>query len=189
MVDNKNESVVKVLILTWPNLISLLRIFSVPLIIGLILSNAMIWAFWVTIVAGLTDILDGLVARLLKTPSKIGVYLDPIADKFLLVSLYLTLGFKNYISDWLVILIVFRDFLIVIGTTFLILMKNTFTIKPLLISKVNTFLQIIGVVWVLAELAFGVLLPFVTPFLISAIAITTILSGISYVIMWLRYVS
>lgn len=190
MADHKNPSVVKVLILTWPNLISLLRIFSVPVIIWLILSQEMVWALGVTVIAGLTDALDGLIARLLKTPSQVGAYLDPIADKVLLVSLYLTLGFKNYIYDWLVILIVFRDLLILTGALFLLLMKNnTLSIRPLGISKLNTFLQITGIVWILSELAFGVFIPFITPILIVLIAMTTILSGISYVILWLRYIS
>src|SRR5690606_37796867 len=112
-----------------------------------------------------------------------------IADKFLLVSLYLTLGLKNYVYDWLVILSVFRDLLIVAGTTFLLLIKSTFNIAPLMISKVNTFLQIIGIVWILSELAFGTFVPLMTPLLILLIAVTTILSGISSVIMWLRYIS
>lgn len=189
MVDNKNESVVKFLILTWPNLISLLRIFSVPLIIWLILSQKMAWAFWVTILAGITDMFDGFVARILKTPSKVGVYLDPIADKILLVSLYLILGFKDYLADWLVILIVFRDLMIIFGATFLLLLKKSFEVKPLMISKVNTVLQIIGIVWILGDLAFSINIPFITPILILLIAVTTILSGIKYVIMWLRYVS
>lgn len=189
MVDRKSESVVKVLILTWPNMISLLRIFAVPFIIWLILSQEMAWAFLVTVLAGMTDILDGMVARTFKTASTVGHYLDPIADKVLLVSLYLVLGLKGYLPDWLVILIVFRDLLIVAGAAFLMLLNKDFVVQPSKISKINTFLQIVGVVWVLGKLAFGLCVPFITTLLTWSIGVTTVLSGIGYVILWLHYIS
>lgn len=187
MADHQEGSVVKVLILTWPNLITLLRIFAVPVIIWLILSDYMVYAFWLTIIAGLSDVLDGFLARISHTSTVFGSYLDPIADKCLLVSLYLTLGFNSCIADWLVILIVFRDLLIISGVSFLLLMHKKLNLVPLQISKINTFVQLLCIVWVLGDMAFGFNMSWVLTIFSVAIAVTTVLSAIGYVVLWLRY--
>lgn len=176
-----------VLIMTWPNLISLSRLFSVPIIAWLVLTDHLRPAFFLCILSGLTDMLDGFVARILNTSSAVGAYLDPLADKALLVGMFLLFGYLNEVQPWLVMLVVFRDVLIIGGTLLLFMFRISFEAKPLMISKINTFLQIAMVVWVLGEMAFHINLPLVTSFFVYTVMMTTIFSGIGYVIVWLRY--
>lgn len=186
--QRQNTKFPKVLITSWPNLISLGRLLSVPLIIWLILSNKMLAAFIGCILAALSDAADGFVARILKSHSIIGSYLDPLADKVLLMGLYFTLGYKGFIMPWLVILIIFRDLLIVGGTFLLMTLGKNFVVRPLMISKVNTFLQIFAVAWILCQLGFNLDFPqSITQALLYAVALTTLLSGGAYVILWIEY--
>ena len=92
-----------------PNLITLARLAAVPVIIWLILDNDMKIAFWVFFVAAISDAVDGFIAKHFNAETVFGTYLDPIADKALLVGVYLTLGNEGYLHTWLVILVVFRD--------------------------------------------------------------------------------
>ena len=184
-----NSNLFTVLIVSWPNLISLARLFSVPLIVWMIVTDKMMLAFLTCCIAGLSDILDGFVARILKSPSTVGAYLDPIADKVLLVGLYLTLGIKGLIFPWLVILIVFRDLLIVGGALLLAMLDKPYKVKPIMISKINTLLQIIAVAFVLGQAAFAFSFPSFTNALFILVAITTVFSGFAYVMLGLKYFS
>ena len=96
-----------------PNLISLLRLCLVPLAIWLMLSNRHQTAFWVFIFAGVTDALDGFIAKHFNVRTTLGGYLDPLADKALIVSIYVSLGVTDAIPRWIVILVVSRDIMIV----------------------------------------------------------------------------
>lgn len=185
--NNNTQDLYAVLIVTWPNLISLARLLSVPLIAWLLLSDYVVAAFFVCVIAGLSDMLDGFVARLLKTPSTVGAYLDPLADKALLVGMFILLGYMHEVELWLVLLVVFRDFLIIGGTLLLFIFNKSFAVKPLFISKVNTLLQIGLVVWILGDLAFKLEQPIVKDLLAYTVMITTVFSGIAYVLLWLRY--
>lgn len=184
---HNRQNLYAVLIVTWPNLISLARLISVPIISWLLLSGYTMEAFIVCVLAGLSDILDGFVARLLQTPSTVGAYLDPLADKVLLVGMFILLGYMREVELWLVLLVVFRDVLIIGGTVLLFMFGKTFEVKPLMISKINTLLQIFYVVWLLAVLAFHLSFPWVNELLMYAVMATTILSGAGYVLVWLRY--
>lgn len=184
---HNRQNLYAVLIVTWPNLISLARLISVPIISWLLLSGYTMEAFIVCVLAGLSDILDGFVARLLQTPSTVGAYLDPLADKVLLVGMFILLGYMREVELWLVLLVVFRDVLIIGGTVLLFMFGKTFEVKPLMISKINTLLQIFYVVWLLAVLAFQLSFPWVNELLMYAVMATTILSGSGYVLVWLRY--
>lgn len=184
---HNRQNLYAVLIVTWPNLISLARLMSVPIISWLLLSGYTMEAFIVCVLAGLSDILDGFVARLLQTPSTVGAYLDPLADKVLLVGMFILLGYMREVELWLVLLVVFRDVLIIGGTVLLFMFGKTFEVKPLMISKINTLLQIFYVVWLLAVLAFQLSFPWVNELLMYAVMATTILSGSGYVLVWLRY--
>src|SRR5690348_1979347 len=135
--QSQDENLIKLLVTSWPNLISLGRLLAAPLLVWLILTNHMFLAFIGCLLAALSDAADGFVARILKSQSRIGAYLDPLADKVLLTGLYCTLCYKGLIMLWLLILIVFRDFLIVGGTLLLMMLKKTFAISPLMISKIN----------------------------------------------------
>jgi cardiolipin synthase (CMP-forming) len=181
------SNVVSVLIVTWPNLISLARLISVPIIAWLLLSHFLVEAFIVCVLAGLSDILDGFVARWLKTPSTVGAYLDPLADKALLMGMFILLGWMDEVALWLVMLVVFRDVLIIGGTMLLYMFDKSFEVKPIFISKINTVLQIGMVAWILARLAFQFQVPLVEDLFILSVTITTLLSGAGYVLLWLGY--
>ena len=170
-----------------PNFISLARLLSVPLIVWMILNGWMMLALWASVAAGLSDAVDGFLAKRLACRTTLGVYLDPIADKVLLVSLFLALGAQGHFPMWLVILVVFRDLLIVGGA----LLTHTFNlnpvpIEPLKVGKLNTLLQIVLSVEVLARVAYGIPDHGLNTALVYAVAATTLASGTGYVARWAR---
>ena len=127
-----------------------------PVIVWMIVYGWLITALWVCLAAGLSDAVDGFLAKRLACRTQLGVYLDPIADKVLLVSLFLTFGVQGLLPSWLVILVVFRDLLIVGGA----LLTHTFnlnptSVAPMKVGKLNTLLQIVLSVEVLARAAYG----------------------------------
>src|SRR3984957_6881691 len=172
--------------LNLPNLITLARLLSVPLTIWLILSEDYAIAFWVFVVAGASDALDGYIAKRFDCRTRLGALLDPVADKALPASVYVGLGLPGLLPDWLVILVVFRDVLIVGGY---VLIQTTTTLRnfdPLYISKLNTAAQISLVAFVLARLTFNVADGEITWLLVAVTAVTTVLSGLSYLVRCAR---
>ena len=167
-----------------PNLISLGRLFSVPVIVWLILDQQMMAAFWLFIAAALSDAVDGIIAKKFNAETLFGAYLDPIADKALLVAVFLTLGHEDYIAAWLVIMVVFRDLVIVGGAMLYQTVTQSLTMQPLLVSKVNTFCQLCMVGTVLFVAAYKIEDGFVLQVLGYIVAVTTVWSGIAYVITW-----
>jgi len=167
-----------------PNLISLARLLAVPVAVYLILLDELLPAFWVFVAAGISDAVDGLLAKRMKLESEIGAYLDPLADKALLVGVFVTLGYVGQVPIWLVILIVFRDVLIIGGAILFQTLTQSLHMQPLFISKVNTAAQIVLAAAVLARPALGVPLDSVPEILIIIVAMTTFLSGAAYVIKW-----
>lgn len=170
-----------------PNLITLSRLLSVPLIVSLILSNKLIPSFIFFTLAGLSDALDGFLARIFKCRTTLGAYLDPIADKALLVGVYAALGQMGLIDLWVVILVVFRDVLIIGGIILLFLFKSPVEMKPLMISKINTVTQLSYALFVLggAEAYLGI--PSLGTYFGYLVALTTVLSGVSYVRLAFKY--
>jgi len=130
------------LIRSLPNIITILRIAAVPVTVWFILEGKLNWAFWLFVAAGISDALDGAIARSFSARTRLGGYLDPVADKALLVGVFLALGWEGLVPTWLVILIVLRDIIIVGGVTALMAMKERLAMQPLVIGKINTFLQI-----------------------------------------------
>lgn len=173
--------------MTVPNFISLGRLLVVPVIIWLILASHMQAAFYVFIAAGLSDILDGLLARAFREQSIIGSYLDPIADKVLLMGVFVTLGTQWLLPLWLIIMILFRDLLILGGVLLLILFEKNLRLKPSMISKINTLIQILLITYVLTEQAFNLGFPLIHNLLIMITSLTTTLSGAGYVKIWVRH--
>jgi cardiolipin synthase len=171
-----------------PNLITLGRLLAVPLAVWLMLTDRYGAAFWLFLAAGISDAIDGFLARRLKARSEIGAYLDPLADKCLLVSSYVTLGYQNHIESWLVILVVFRDVLIIGGAILYQTLTQSLTVQPLLISKLNTVLQIALIGFVLARLGLGIGDGGLTQWLGYAVAASTLASGAAYVAVWGRRV-
>jgi len=129
-------------VLTVPNIITIIRLLSVPVLMWLIVTGEATWAFWLFVAAGVSDALDGFIARSFRARSKLGGYLDPIADKVLLVCTFVALGFEGLLPAWLVWLVVARDVVIVLGVALMKLLKEPIAMQPLAISKVNTAMQI-----------------------------------------------
>lgn len=173
--------------MTLPNLISLGRLLAVPLIVWLLLVEEWTAAFGLFVLAGLSDAVDGFIAKRFGAQSRLGQFLDPIADKTLLVSIYITLGVQGHLPLWLVILVVSRDTMIIGGALMLYIMNLRVDSAPLLISKLNTALQIALAALALAGLAFA----FenwtgLVDLMVLAVAATTVASGAAYLINWGR---
>jgi len=169
-----------------PNLITLARIASVPLVVWLIVDGHMLWAFWVFVAAGVSDALDGFIAKRFDMETELGKYLDPLADKALLVSVYVTLGIEGHIASWLVILVVFRDIAIVGGALLFETMTHSLTMHPLMVSKVNTVMQIILAMAVMANAGNGVELNGALDVLVALTALSTVRSGTAYAVKWVK---
>jgi cardiolipin synthase (CMP-forming) len=172
--------------LSLPNLITLGRLLCVPVAIWLVLLDHLAAAFWVFVAAGLSDAVDGFIAKHFDQRSQLGALLDPAADKALLVSMYVTLGLAKHLPVWLVILVVFRDALIIGGFLLVSALGHPMRWEPLLVSKLNTALQIALVAVVLASLGLHLSLDGLKPALIYAVAATTIISGAGYLVRWTR---
>lgn len=172
-----------------PNLITIARIFAVPLIIWLIVSDQFYGAFIVSLLAGLSDALDGFLARRFHWQTELGAYLDPIADKIMLTSVYAALAFHNHIPAWLGIVVVSRDVMIVGAVVLAWLLNRKMEIRPLLIGKVNTGLLIGLATLVLANRGLGLgWAPYLLPLVWAAGAVTTA-SAFVYLFAWLRHMA
>lgn len=134
-----------------PNIITLVRIVLVPMIIWLILAGLMHSAFVLFVAAGVSDALDGYLAKRYHLETLLGAYLDPLADKLLIVCTFVTLGIMGELPSWLVIAVVFRDVLIVVAVMLSSVLGHPVEIKPLAISKANTTSQILLAGLVLAD--------------------------------------
>ena len=176
------------MIINLPNFITLGRLLTVPIVVWLIVSGHFFWAFWVFVAAGVSDAADGFIAKRFNAETELGRFLDPIADKALLVSVYVSLGQQEYLASWLVILVVFRDALIVVGAMLFQALIHTVSPQPLLVSKVNTTAQIILAASVMGALAYDVNhgLGTVIDAMCYVVGFTTVLSGAAYVITWGR---
>jgi len=172
-----------------PNLITLTRLMSVPLMIWLIVSERFGTAFCVFAGAGVSDALDGFIAKRFDCRTRLGALLDPAADKALLSSVFVALGIEALLPNWLVILVVFRDVTIIGGFVLLQTIAVPRNFDPLYISKINTLVQISLVGYVLGRLGIGLPDGLLTNILVWLTAVTTVLSGMSYLVRWARILS
>jgi cardiolipin synthase len=172
--------------LNLPNLISLARLFLVPVTVWLIIDAQYGVAFWVLVAAGISDALDGFIAKRFDRRTRLGALLDPVADKAMLVSVYVTLGIAHQLWTWLVVLVVFRDLLIVGGFLLIQAVAVPKRYDPLYISKINTGMQITFVGFVLARLGLGDPPNWIDFTLSLAVATTTLASGLAYLLRWTR---
>jgi len=169
-----------------PNLITIARIMMVPVIIYMMITGEFMAAFWLFILAGVSDGIDGFIAKQFDQATELGAYLDPIADKALLVSIYVTLGISGHLPVALVMLVVSRDVLIVGAVILSWTLDRNVEIAPLLVSKVNTATQITLACVVLADLGFELQLEWVTTLLVLAVTVFTIWSGTGYMMAWVQ---
>ena len=161
------------------NAITFARICLVPVAVWLVLRQHCFAAFWLFLAAGASDAVDGWLARR-RGPSAVGTLLDPVADKVLLVSMYITLALTRVLPDWLAILVVFRDALIVGGVLALSVLHLPVVIRPLKISKLNTVLQIVLVAVALLHAGLGISTPLMSV-LVWVVTASTLASGAAYV--------
>lgn len=166
---------------TLPNVITLGRLCAVPAAVWLMLHHRLDIAFLVFVGAGISDALDGWLARVRNARSALGALMDPVADKALLVSVYATLAAIGILPDWLAILVVFRDLLIVGGFVVLWLLGISRRIRPLLISKANTAAQIALAALALLLKGFDLSAPDLLDAMTWLVAFTTLASGVAYV--------
>lgn len=164
-----------------PNIITVARLIAVPVVVWLVLTDRMTAAFWVFAAAGISDAIDGWLAKQLNARSVLGSYLDPLADKLLLVAIYVLLGYAGHVPVWLVALVLARDGLLLAGSVMLVTGNRREAMVPLMISKINTTLQIVLAAVVLCRLGFGFPdIGFGEDVMVYAIAVTTVASGVAY---------
>jgi cardiolipin synthase len=163
-----------------PNIITFGRLCAVPLAFWLVLEHRMDDAFWLFVAAGLSDALDGWLARRYGG-NAIGALMDPVADKALLVTMYIMLASVGALPAWLAILVVFRDLLIVGGVVVLAVLGHAVAIRPLYISKLNTVMQILLIAACLLQGGFGLGIPHLLEVMTWCVAVTTLASGTAYV--------
>jgi cardiolipin synthase (CMP-forming) len=169
-----------------PNLITLARLLSVPAMLWLILHTRYVAAFWLFIAAGLSDAVDGWIAKRWDCRTPLGAVLDPAGDKALIVGVYLCLWRGGQLPGLLVFLVLLRDFLIVLGYLVLQTRAIRAEIGPIFISKVNTLVQLVLITFVLARPALHIHAETASELLIGAAGLTTVLSGFSYLARWAR---
>lgn len=167
-----------------PNLITISRLLLTPYIVWLLLIESYFLGFIFFLISGISDALDGFIAKRFNQKTLLGSYLDPIADKFLIVSAIVLLGYNGYVPIWLIIIIVSRDIAIFGAVIISWMLGTNLRIEPLIISKINTFLQLFYIV-----MTFAVILnnEFLTELIISIHDVTTYLIAVSTVLSWLFY--
>ncbi len=167
-----------------PNVVTGFRLIAVPVVVVFLLSNSLTAAFWVIVAAGISDGLDGYLAKQLDAVTRLGTYLDPLADKALLIAVFVCLAILGLLPGWLVCLIVLRDMLIVGGVLLSRVTALSIMIEPTMISKLNTFMQIFLGMWVLGQVVLGADVPYIAGSLILLVVLTTLASGMLYLFRW-----
>jgi len=171
--------------LNLPNLLSLARLLSAPLLIIFLINQFYAWALFLFIAASLSDAVDGLLARLLQQRTLLGAYLDPAADKLLSASAYITLAILNILPAWVAVIVVSRDIIICLGLFIFLFTSHGLEIKPSLASKITTIFQFNTVI-------FGLYFqikppwPFLLDFLFTGTAFMTVISGFQYILKGIK---
>lgn len=163
-----------------PNALTLIRILLIPLFVILLISKSFQAALIIFIIAGITDALDGFIARIWHQRTELGSYLDPIADKLLLASAFVTLAILHIIPSWLTVIVMSRDVIIALGFWVLTMTDHKPTVKPRYTSKITTVLQILTVIWALLSVVHW-RFESLFPLLIRLTAFFTMLSGVHYI--------
>ena len=171
-----------------PNLLTLTRILLIPLFVILIINQSFSWALIIFALAGITDGIDGLIARITRQRTELGAYLDPIADKLLLSAGFITLAIIEMLPSWLAVIVITRDMIILLGILVMILTNYHPQIRPSLISKVTTTLQILTILLVLM-VEYGSIFRLLSKIVIYGTTFFTILSGAHYIYIGTRMVN
>ncbi len=168
-----------------PNTLTLIRILLIPVFVILIIYKSFWWALIVFALAGITDGIDGLIARITRQRTEMGAYLDPIADKLLLSAGFITLAIIEVIPSWLAVIVITRDMIILLGVSIMVLTHAPLKIQPSLISKITTSLQITTIILVLM-VDYGPFFKQLATIAIYATTLFTMLSGAHYIYIGTR---
>ena len=170
-------------------MITIARVLIVPVVFWLLLSGSTQAAFVLFVAAGASDAIDGYLAKRFGWQTELGAYLDPLADKLLVVSIFIALGVRGDLPSWLVITVVSRDMLIVIAVVLSWVLGHPFRIEPLVVSKANTAAQLVLASTVLADEGFNLGLDGFRQLLIWLTAGLTFASLAAYMRAWLRHMA
>ena len=174
-----------VLSINLPNFITLGRVISVPIVFWLLLNGNAKAAFLLFVLAGVSDAVDGYLAKRYQLQTQLGAYLDPLADKLLLVSTFIALGVRDHLPSWMVILVVSRDVMIVSAILLAVVIGRPLKMHPLAISKLNTVAQIGLALLVLADAGFALHWQTLRDWMIYTTALLTVGSAAAYFWSWL----
>ena len=172
-----------------PNLITLARLLLAPLAVSMIASQRFVEAFLIFLAAGISDAVDGYIAKRFDLRTELGAYLDPLADKALLVSIYVTLAISGVVPTALAILVVSRDLMILAAVVVSWLLNNPVAIRPVLVSKINTTAQIAFAALVLGAKAYGLSPVPLQDIAVWLVAFSTLASGGVYISQWLDHMT
>ena len=172
-----------------PNALTIGRLFLVPTVIVAIGQEAWLGAFALFVLAGVTDGLDGFIAKRFDQRTKLGAYLDPLADKALLVSIYVTLAIVGVSPRWLAIVVVSRDLMIMGAVILSWVLEDPVEIDPLRVSKANTTAQIAFAALTLGAHAFDLAWDAALSWLAVAVGVLTTVSAGAYLLVWARHVA
>ena len=167
-----------------PNWISIFRLLLVIPIFMAIMDDHYVIAWILVVLAGVSDGIDGYLARRYSWGSFLGAILDPLADKLLINLCFIAFALKEVIPFWLMGVVIGRDLVIVLGSFTYYLVLGRHEISPLFISKLNTFFQIVFVALVLLNLTFSLFSNTIIQLLVYTVLTTSLLSGIEYVWVW-----
>ena len=175
--------------LRWvPNAISISRIVLVWPILWLIVNDEFIWALVLIVIAGLSDGIDGYLAKRFDWGTSLGAKLDPVGDKILIAGTFIALAWTGYIPVWLTVFVFTRDIILVIGSSVINIFIRPFGGSPSLISKLNTLLQLEFLAFVLCRAAFGWPDEIGITVLGAGIIVTGFISLVDYLMLWVRHV-
>lgn len=163
-----------------PNSLTIIRIVIIPAFITAIIYGKYQYALSLFIIAAITDTLDGLMARLTNQKTELGTFLDPLADKFLLVTSFIIFSLYGWIPKWLAITVISRDIIVVIGWFLLYMIMHYKKVEPVMLGKVSIALQLFTLAYVLLEINFPDL-PELPGIVFLATAGMTALSGLHYI--------
>jgi len=173
--------------LSWlPNAISILRIALIAPILNLILQGSFAWALALFWLAGFSDGLDGYLAKRFDWHTRLGALLDPVADKLLVAGLFITLAYTQDIPVWLAAVVIVRDVVIVAGAMVYNFFVRPVEGEPTRVSKLNTALQLLFLLFVISRAGFGWPEPITLTVLGASVLVTVVISGVDYVWSWSR---
>ncbi|MBF0566624.1 MAG: CDP-alcohol phosphatidyltransferase family protein [Nitrospirae bacterium] len=171
-----------------PNALTSLRILSIPFFASMLIYRQHRWALVVFVLASISDALDGLIARLTKKQTRLGQFLDPTADKFLLITSFILFSYYGWVPTWLTIGIITRDVIVVVGWGLFYLVHHVAFVKPSFMGKFAIAFQMVLVAYVLLKINFPEILPEPT-LIVWVTASATIASGLHYIYRGFKYTS